>query len=144
MCLHCKSFENNERKGEIACNEQFLLFPQCFLPIWRTVCHFHQTCNCCLQTLSVWKSPKYVVWEMAPRFHILSFSFVASLRIWKIQKIWSLWVFGKVFIQSDCLTGKKKSLTIQKTEENLLTNLWLERRHWPIRKLEIYVFLKLK
>ena len=23
-------------KGEIACNEQFLLFPQCFLPLWRT------------------------------------------------------------------------------------------------------------
>ena len=23
--------ENNEGKGEIACNEQFLLFPQCFL-----------------------------------------------------------------------------------------------------------------
>ena len=29
-------------KGEIARNEQFLLFPQCFLPIWRTFCHFHK------------------------------------------------------------------------------------------------------
>ena len=27
-------------KGEIACNEQFLLFPQCFLTIWKTVCQF--------------------------------------------------------------------------------------------------------
>ena len=26
------SFENNVGKGEIACNEQFLLFSQCFLP----------------------------------------------------------------------------------------------------------------
>ena len=22
--------------------EQFLLFPKCFLPVWRTFCHFHQ------------------------------------------------------------------------------------------------------
>ena len=44
-------------------NEQFLLFPQCFLPIWRTFCPFYQIWNCLLQTLSVWKSPKFVVWE---------------------------------------------------------------------------------
>ena len=50
-------------KGEIAHNEQFLLFPQCFLSIWRTFCHFHQTKNCRLQSLSVWKSLKVVVWE---------------------------------------------------------------------------------
>ena len=29
-------------KGEIARSEQFLLFPQCFLPIWRTFIHFHR------------------------------------------------------------------------------------------------------
>ena len=50
-------------KGEIACYEQFLLFPQCFIPIWRVFCHFYQTWNCHLQTLSVWKSLKFVVWE---------------------------------------------------------------------------------
>ena len=54
-CLQYKSFENTEGKGEIARNEQFLLFPQCFLTIGRTFYHFHQICNCCLQTLSVWK-----------------------------------------------------------------------------------------
>ena len=42
-CLQYKSFENTVRKGEIARNEQFLLFPQCFLSVWRTSCHFHQT-----------------------------------------------------------------------------------------------------
>ena len=42
-CLLNKSFENTVGKGEIACNEQFLLFPQCFPPIWRTSYHFHQT-----------------------------------------------------------------------------------------------------
>ena len=32
--------ENTLRKREIAQNEQFLLFPQCFVPIWITFCHF--------------------------------------------------------------------------------------------------------
>ena len=32
-CLQYKSFENTVRKEEIARNEQFLLFPQCFQPI---------------------------------------------------------------------------------------------------------------
>ena len=64
MCLQYKYFENTEGKGEIACNEQFLLFPQCFLPVWRTSYHFYyQIWNCCLQTLSVWNSLKFVVWE---------------------------------------------------------------------------------
>ena len=31
-CLQYKSFENTVEKGEIARNEQFLLFPLCFLP----------------------------------------------------------------------------------------------------------------
>ena len=33
-------------------NEQFLLFPQCFLPVWITCCHFRQIWNCRLQILS--------------------------------------------------------------------------------------------
>ena len=37
MFLQCKSFENTAGKGEIAHNEQFLLFPQCFLPIYRSL-----------------------------------------------------------------------------------------------------------
>ena len=37
-----KPFENTAGKGEIAHNEQFLLFPQCFLPVWITFCHFRQ------------------------------------------------------------------------------------------------------
>ena len=40
--LQYKSFENTVGKEEIARNEQFLLFPQCFLPVWRTFSHFHQ------------------------------------------------------------------------------------------------------
>ena len=37
-----KPFENTVGKGEIARNEQFLLFPQCFLPVWITFFHFCQ------------------------------------------------------------------------------------------------------
>ena len=39
-CLQYKSFENMVGKGEIAHNGQILLFPQCFLPIWRTFCYY--------------------------------------------------------------------------------------------------------
>ena len=46
-------FENTVGKVEIARNEQFLLFPQCFLPVCRTFCYFHQIRYCRLQHLSV-------------------------------------------------------------------------------------------
>ena len=29
-------------KGEMLVTSNFSFFPQCFLPIWRTFCHFHQ------------------------------------------------------------------------------------------------------
>ena len=63
MCLPNKSFENIVGKGEIAINEQFLLFSQCFLPVWRAFCYFRQIQNCRLQALSIWKSLKFVAWE---------------------------------------------------------------------------------
>ena len=37
-----KPFENPVGKGEIARIKQFLLFPQCFLPVWIAFCHFRQ------------------------------------------------------------------------------------------------------
>ena len=37
-----KPFKNTVGKGEIAHNEQFLLFPQCFLTVWIAFCHFRQ------------------------------------------------------------------------------------------------------
>ena len=38
-----QDFEITVRKGETARNEQFILFPQCFLPVWRAFCHFQLT-----------------------------------------------------------------------------------------------------
>ena len=40
--LQYKSFENTAEKGEIARDEQFLLFLHCFLHVWRAFCHFQQ------------------------------------------------------------------------------------------------------
>ena len=61
--LYVLDIQNTVGKGEIARNEQFLLFQHCFLTVWRAFCHFQQIRRCCLQTLSVWKSLKFVVWE---------------------------------------------------------------------------------
>ena len=33
-------FKNTVEKEKIVRNEQFLLFPKCFLPVWRILCHF--------------------------------------------------------------------------------------------------------
>ena len=60
-CLQYKSFVNTVRKGEIANYEQFLLFPQCFLPFWRTFCHFPQIQNCHLHSRRAWKGLKFVM-----------------------------------------------------------------------------------
>ena len=65
--LFYKSFENTVGKGEIAHNEQFLLFPQCFLPVLRTFCNLHQVRNSHLQTLPVWTGLEFVVWERVKR-----------------------------------------------------------------------------
>ena len=70
-------------KGEIACNKQFLLFPQCFLPVWGTFCHFHQIWNSRLQTHSVWKSLKFVVWERVNQFLGFSLFYNPFLYIYK-------------------------------------------------------------
>ena len=63
MCLQRKSLENIVGNGDIPHNELFLLFPQFFLPISRIFFHFHQIWNCYLQTLLVWKSLKFVIWQ---------------------------------------------------------------------------------
>ena len=51
--------ENIVRKGEIACNKQFLLFSQCFLPYIALIFHLKCTLKCCLQFVSIWTSLKF-------------------------------------------------------------------------------------
>ena len=50
--------EDIVRRGEIACNKQFLFFSQCFLPYMAFIFHFKCTLKCRLQMLSSWTSLK--------------------------------------------------------------------------------------
>ena len=52
--------ENILRKGEIACNKQFLLFSQCFLPYMALIYHFKCTLTCRLQFVSIWTCLKFL------------------------------------------------------------------------------------
>ena len=73
-------------KREIARNKQFLLFPQYFLPFWKTFCHFHQINSGSLQTLLAWKSLKFVIWErvkpLFARKHLVDASRFLVKRQW--------------------------------------------------------------
>ena len=60
-CLQYKSFENTIGKRRNCSLRAISLFQQCFLPVWKTFCHFHQILYCRLQTLSVWKHLKFVI-----------------------------------------------------------------------------------
>ena len=53
---------NIVRKGEIACNKQFLLFSQCFIPYMALTFHFKCTLKCHLQFVSIGTRLKFVVW----------------------------------------------------------------------------------
>ena len=55
-------------KEKLLVTSNFSFSPQCFLPFRRTFWHFHQIWNCRLQTLSVWKGPKFVVWERVKQY----------------------------------------------------------------------------
>ena len=60
------------RKGEIACNEQFLLFLQCFIPHMGLIFHFKYTFKCRLQFVSIWTSLKLSSGNgLKARLHIL-------------------------------------------------------------------------
>ena len=107
MCLQYKPIENTVGKGEIARNEQFLLFPQCFLPICRTFCHFHPIWNCRMQTLSVWFSLKFVVLER-DKSEMLGMvgevgpnSFQVTYQLW-LQVAYTLELCFYAFIDSMC------------------------------------------
>ena len=51
--------ENIVRKGEIACNKQFLFFSQCFLPYMTLIFHFKCTLKCRRQFFSIWTNLKF-------------------------------------------------------------------------------------
>ena len=91
MCLLYKPLENTMGKGEIARNEQFLLFRQCFPPVFGKlssifikfviiVCQnmtlavkvaLNPNTTNRLPKLWIWKSTNFVVWERVKDiFHV--------------------------------------------------------------------------
>ena len=56
--------KTQREKEKLLITKQFLLFPQCFLNLSKELSSvFIKFQNCRLQTLSVWKGLKFVVWE---------------------------------------------------------------------------------
>ena len=58
MTLKKKPFENIERIRENVGNQNFLLFPQCFLPIPNRISVVKLHLSCCLQIFWIWTSLK--------------------------------------------------------------------------------------
>ena len=71
--------ENIVRKGVIACNKYFLLFPQCSLPHMAFILHFKFILKCCLQFVSIWASLKFChLVNGLYLFHVLTFQAVKA------------------------------------------------------------------
>ena len=62
-CVCIISLRNAVGKGEIAHNEQFLLFPQCFLPICKPFNFFIELITAVCKLSKFWKILRLVVWE---------------------------------------------------------------------------------
>ena len=56
-------------KEKLLVTSNFSFSNSVFSPIWRTFYHFHQMWNCRLQSLSIWKSLNFVVWERVKHAH---------------------------------------------------------------------------
>ena len=67
-CLQYNSFENTVGKGEIARNEQFLLFPLCFLHVFRTFCPFISSEIVVCKLFQFGRVQNFVVWEKVKPF----------------------------------------------------------------------------
>ena len=138
MCQQYKSIKKTLWEKEKLLVKSNFSFFQCFLLIWRTFCYFHQIWNCHLQTLSVWKCLKFVIWE---RLKVLSansinsekakifmafyglvngltlsqrtnFKLFETERLWRRQfKIW--WKWQKVFPMGRKHCGKRRNCSLQ-------------------------------
>ena len=82
-----------QEKEKLLVTSNFSFFNSVFYPHRELFPHFHQLRNCCLQTLSVWESLKFVVWEMVKESNMnkvkYSLSILANilewLNSWKIK-----------------------------------------------------------
>ena len=92
-CLLYRSFENIVVKGEIAHNEQFLHFPKCFLPIWRTFCSFHQVWNWSANSFSLKESKICRMGRGYLNFQVLEMYWSQKLSL-ALKNDWCILILG--------------------------------------------------
>ena len=150
-------------KGEIACNEQFLLFPQCFLPIWGSLCHLRKIWNCRLHTLSIWKSKNFVVLERVNCFFTVddTRSFSGQFRSrsdFTECAVWSLiytvhifnldfnWIFSSSCNGSVFIVNKKTQFIYSVVKElklNLVADMYQVGSRWHRSKIKLHILCNL-
>ena len=72
-----RSFENSVGKGKTALDEQFLLFPQCFLLVLNTFVRFHQNLIMSANAFSLEES-KFDTRERIKTFSIWSLTLIKT------------------------------------------------------------------
>ena len=82
--------------------EKVFLFQQCFQPIKRTFHHIHQIRNCCLQSLLVWKSLKFVIWERIKSKVCSVASSYITFRLPSLPKVPFASVYVKIRLYGSC------------------------------------------
>ena len=70
-------------KEKLLVKSSFSFSHSVFLHVWILFCCFHQIWNCRLQTLSVWKSLKFVVWERVKlgRTRLINYLYACILKV---------------------------------------------------------------
>ena len=132
-CLRYKPFENTAaEKEKLLITSNFSFSPQCYLPVWRTFCHFHHIQNRRLHTLSVWKRQTFVVWERVkknslsssyPYFSPFPTTFSTSSNMCRICLVVSkCFVFGD-FLNFDTWLRVKGSTLIKHYFSSKLSNI---------------------
>ena len=125
--LQYKSFENTVWKGEFVRNEQFLLFSQCFLPVYLS-----QTRPC------FYASAEQVFWKHWENEKFLLFSqcFLPVLR-----KVSSIFIKFEIVICKLVQFGRVKNLLFGKGLKNyyamitfkmLVFTTWSQRKSWHL------------
>ena len=109
VCSHL----NTLGKGIYALEEQFLLFPKCFLPFGRAFCIFNKF-EIVFCKLSLWKSLKSVVCKSVKCLFVLYDLF----RICKCQAVYTVFLYGlpsMLLYRTILLVGSK---------QNFIDNQW--------------------
>ena len=75
------SLENTEGKGEIVHDKHV------FFTLFENSLPFNQIQNCRLQTLLVWKSLRFVVWETVNRVKLLTLSQTTNFKHFQTETV---------------------------------------------------------